>query len=58
MSKGDLIILDGIYENYVEADVMTGTCKRTDKISLMPRDLLYVLPTTEEPAADSMVRMI
>lgn len=39
----------------MEADIMTGMCKRTDKLNVMPRDLLYILPTTEEPAADTMV---
>lgn len=54
VTKGDLIVLDGPYENYIDADIMTGMCKRTDKISRMPRDLLYILPTIEEPAADTM----
>ncbi|XP_071159111.1 myosin-VIIa-like isoform X2 [Mytilus edulis] len=54
VAKGDLVILDGPYENYIDADIITGMCKRTDKISVMPRDLLYILPTPDEPASDSM----
>lgn len=57
VAKGDLVILDGPYENYIDADIITGMCKRTDKISVMPRDLLYILPTPDEPASDSMVNM-
>ena len=55
VAKGDLVILDRPYENFMETDIITGICKRTDKLNVMPRDLLYVLPTTEEPAADTMV---
>ena len=54
VAKGDLVILEEPYENVMEADIIMGICKRTDKLNVMPRDLLYILPTTEEPAADTM----
>lgn len=46
---------DKPYEEYGESDVYTGITVTNGKHGNIPRDLLYILPTTEEPPANIMV---
>ncbi|XP_060579063.1 unconventional myosin-VIIa-like isoform X3 [Ruditapes philippinarum] len=54
ISKGDLVKFDKPYEEYGESDVYTGITVTNGKHGSIPRDLLYILPTTEEPPANIM----
>ncbi|KAL3846912.1 hypothetical protein ACJMK2_017860 [Sinanodonta woodiana] len=51
-AKGDLVKLDKPFEEYVEADVYQGTCMRTGKHGSLPKDVIYILPTADEPQAN------
>ena len=55
LAKGDLVKLDKSYEEYGDAEVYTGTSVKNDKHGSIPRDILYILPTIEEPKANVMV---
>ncbi|XP_053403507.1 myosin-VIIa-like isoform X2 [Mercenaria mercenaria] len=54
ISKGDLIKFDKPYEEYGESDVYTGITVTNGKHGNIPRDLLYILPTNDEPPANIM----
>ncbi|XP_048747216.2 myosin-VIIa-like isoform X2 [Ostrea edulis] len=54
LTKGDLVELEQPYEYCMNEDVYSATCVRTGKLSMMPRDLIYVIPTIEEPAHDTL----
>jgi hypothetical protein len=58
ISKGDLVKFDKPYEEYGESDVYTGITVTNGKHGSIPRDLLYILPTTEEPPANIMVSLL
>ncbi|KAH3804144.1 hypothetical protein DPMN_132426 [Dreissena polymorpha] len=53
--KGDLVRFDLPFEEFGEADVYRGIVMRNGKHGNIPRDVIYVLPTTEEPPANVMV---
>lgn len=55
LAKGDLVKLDKPHEQYGDSDVYSGTSLTNSKRGNIPRDVLYILPTTEEPAANIMV---
>ena len=57
MSKGDLVKFDKTYEEYGDSDVYPGICVKNGKHGNIPRDILYIMPTTEEPPASIMVRL-
>lgn len=57
LTKGDLVELEQPYEQFMNEDVYSATCVKTGKLNMMPRDLIYVIPTVEEPAHDTLVRM-
>ena len=57
LTKGDLVELEQPYEHFMNEDVYSATCVKTGKLNMMPRDLIYVIPTVEEPAHDTLVRM-
>ncbi|XP_052216841.1 myosin-VIIa-like isoform X3 [Dreissena polymorpha] len=52
--KGDLVRFDLPFEEFGEADVYRGIVMRNGKHGNIPRDVIYVLPTTEEPPANVM----
>uniref|UniRef100_A0A8W8IV66 Myosin-VIIa n=2 Tax=Magallana gigas TaxID=29159 RepID=A0A8W8IV66_MAGGI len=54
LTKGDLVELEQPYEQFMYEDVYSATCVRTGKLNMMPRDLIYVIPTVEEPAHDTL----
>lgn len=54
LTKGDLVELEQPYEQFMDEDVYSATCVRTGKLNMMPRDLIYVIPTVEEPAHDTL----
>ncbi|KAL4220590.1 TRAFAC class myosin-kinesin ATPase superfamily [Mactra antiquata] len=54
LAKGDLVKLDKPYEQYGDTDVYSGTSMTNNKRGNIPRDVLYILPTTEEPPANIM----
>ncbi|XP_052784094.1 myosin-VIIa-like isoform X2 [Mya arenaria] len=54
LAKGDLVKFDKPYEAFAEDDVYTGTCLKNGRHGNMPRDVLYILPTAEEPPANIM----
>ena len=58
LAKGDLVKLDKPYEEYGDSDVYTGVSVKNDKHGGIPRDVLYILPTVEEPKANIMVRKV
>lgn len=55
LTKGDLVELEQPYEQFMYEDVYSATCVRTGKLKMMPRDLIYVIPTVDEPAHDTLV---
>lgn len=58
VQKGDVIQLRLSYDKCKHSDVFSGTCLRTKKVETMPRDLIYILPVTEEPSKDIMVGIV
>ena len=48
--------LDKPYEEYGDSDVYTGTAVKNEKHGVIPRDVLYILPSVEEPKASVMVK--
>ncbi|XP_022288159.2 myosin-VIIa-like [Crassostrea virginica] len=54
LTKGDLVELEQPYEQFMNEDVYSATCVKTGKLNMMPRDLIYVIPTVEEPAHDTL----
>ena len=58
LAKGDLVKLDKPYEEYGDLDVYSGVSVKSDKHGGIPRDVLYILPTVEEPKANVMVSLI
>ncbi|XP_041356325.1 myosin-VIIa-like [Gigantopelta aegis] len=50
--RGDLIILDQPYEVFKHKDLYRGVCKRTGKSCDIPRDLVYIIQTVNEPTID------
>ncbi|XP_062566068.1 myosin-VIIa-like [Saccostrea cucullata] len=54
LTKGDLVELEQPYEHFMNEDIYSATCVRTGKLTMMPRDLIYVIPTVERPAHDTL----
>ena len=55
LAKGDLVKLDKPYDEYADSDVYSGTAIKNNKHGGIPRDVLYILATTDEPPANVMV---
>ncbi|XP_050403190.1 myosin-VIIa [Patella vulgata] len=55
--KGDLVVLDKPNKEYEGCDVFSVNCPRTSKSGMLPRDILYILPTTEEPKSNTLAML-
>ncbi|XP_071085854.1 myosin-VIIa-like isoform X2 [Haliotis cracherodii] len=52
LKKGDLITLDKAVKEYNKLDPFRGVCQRTGKPCDVPRDLVYILNTVDEPSSE------
>ncbi|XP_067668448.1 myosin-VIIa-like isoform X2 [Haliotis asinina] len=57
LRKGDLITLDKAVREYNKLDPFRGLCRRTGKKCEIPRDLVFVLNTVDEPSSEFLAML-